>query len=465
MTNAHPSIGLLPLYLQLYDTAMPKLRAGFEPLLNQIVRAFTDGGVRVVRADICRVEQEFKDAVRLYDKEHVDLIVTVHLAYSPSLEAIDALVSASAPILMLDTTMDSSFGPDVAPERLMYNHGVHGVQDLASMLLRRGKTFRIVAGHITQSDVLQRAVDAARAAYAARRLRSTKALRIGDSFKGMGDFAVPDDVMRTSLGITVEQRRVALLATEVERVSDTDIEQEILRDREAFQVDVSDDIHRRSVRVGLALRHALHVGQHTAFSLNFLAINASTGPVDTVPFLEASKAMARGLGYAGEGDVLTASLVGAINSAFGKTTFTEIFCPDWQRNALFISHMGEVNPAVAAAKPLLCEKDFPWTGAKNPAVLTCSPAVGPAVLVNIAPGPNNAFRIIAAPMDVLDDATDPAWRSTIRGWIRPRCPLPYFLEQYSRLGGTHHKALLLGERTEAIEAFATYAGLPCDVIQ
>src|SRR5690606_33566174 len=105
-----------------------------------------------------------------------------------------------------------------------------------------------------------------------------------------------------------------------------------------------EDVHRRSVRSGLALRKCLADGNYTAFSMNFLEFQSADGPMDTVPFLEISKAMARGYGYAGEGDVLTASLMGALNKAFGKTTFTEIFCPDWEGDALFLSHMGEVNP-------------------------------------------------------------------------------------------------------------------------
>ncbi|MFH1742824.1 MAG: hypothetical protein ABIH23_27795 [bacterium] len=212
-------------------------------------------------------------------------------------------------------------------------------------------------------------------------------------------------------------------------------------------------------------RKLLEKGMYTAFSVNFLAFNTSDGPVDTVPFLEISKAMGRGLGYAGEGDVLTASLVGALNQSFGKTTFTEIFCPDWKGGSLFLSHMGEVNPEVAADTPRLCDKDFPWTNAQNPAVITCAPEPGPAVLVNLAPGPDNSFRLIAALVDILDDTPNPALHDSVRGWIRPSCVLETFLEQYSRLGGTHHSALVIGDHVEDISAFASFAGIECVMIE
>jgi L-arabinose isomerase len=183
-----------------------------------------------------------------------------------------------------------------------------------------------------------------------------------------------------------------------------------------------------------------------------------------VPFLEASKAMACGLGYAGEGDVLTASLVGALATAFGRTTFTEIFCPDWQGNALFLSHMGEINPEVVEGKAALIEKPYPFSAALNPAVVVGAPAAGPGVLVNLAPGPDNSFGLIAAPVDILGDSDNASLRGAVRGWVRPRGEVTGFLEQYSLNGGTHHSALVLGNRLEGVVAFAQFADLECVVL-
>ena len=460
-----PKAGLLPLYLQLYDDTSPELRREFNPLLATVTDNLADAGIEVIRVEPCRVESEFRDAVRQFQNEDVDLIITLHLAYSPSLESVEALASASRPILMLDTTMDFNFGQDVDPARIMYDHGIHGVQDLACMLRRRGVPFEIVAGHVTQSNVLQRAADVARAAHAASALRKTRALRVGETFKGMGDFAVPEKILQEVLGISVDEVTTDRLASAVGAVSSAAIEDEMRLDRKRFSVDIPEEVHRRSVRAGLALRRVLEEGDYTAFSVNFLSFDSSEGSIDTVPFLEISKAMSRGLGYAGEGDVLTASLVAALNRAFGKTTFTEIFCPDWEHGAVFISHMGEVNPNVAAEKPRLCEKDFPWTGAHNPAVVTCAPAPGPATLVNLAPGPEDTFRIISAPVEVLEDTKRPGFQDSVRGWIRPACTLETFLERYSRAGGTHHSALVLGDHTEAITAFASFASIELVTIQ
>jgi L-arabinose isomerase len=457
----NPKIGLLPLYLQLYDDLMPDCRAEFDPFLAEIAAGFRQRGIEVIACRVCRVEPEFVQAVDHLESAAVDLIVTVHLAYSPSLEAIEALADTELPLLLLDTTMDLDFGKDVDAARIMYNHGIHGVQDLACMLRRLGKPFQIVAGHLGASNIMDRAADIARGAYAAECLAESRALRVGPAFAGMGDFAVDEDVLESQLGITVDEITRLDLEAAAQAIRPAAIKVEMADDLRRFAADLTPTVHRRSVRVGLALRALLERGGYSAFSMNFLAFDSAKGPANVVPFLEASKAMSRGIGYAGEGDVLTACLVGALGTAFGRTTFTEIFCPDWQGNALFLSHMGEINPDVVAGTPALIEKPYPFSGALNPAMVTGAPAAGRGVLVNLAPGPDNRFGLIVARVEILGDSDNASLQGSVRGWIRPEGDLASFLENYSRHGGTHHSALVLGDRLEGIVAFAEFAGLEC----
>ena len=457
-------IGLMPLYLELYDRTDPEKRKAFSPFLDQIVSAFEQGGVDVTRVDICCVRREFEQALARLEEADVDLLVTLHLAYSPSLESASVLAASKRPILMLDTTMDPSFGFDVSPERIMYNHGIHGVMDLASVLRREGRSFRIVAGHPANPTMMARALQAARAAYAARVLRETRALRIGASFTGMGDFAVDDAALHESLGPVVEQIDIEPLARAAEAVTDEAIREEMEKDRGRFRCKAPDEVHARSVRVGLGLRALLEQGDYTAFSMNFLAFDSAEGGANTVPFLEASKGMERGIGYGGEGDVLTASMVSALQRGFGRTTFTEIFCPDWEGNSIFLSHMDEINPEVSGGQPWVVEKPFAFTPALNPAIITCAPKPGPGVFVNLAPGPNGSFGLVASAVQVLGDGMDPAIGRAVRGWIRPPQGIEAFLEAYSLHGGTHHSALVLGASTEAVAAFADFAGVGCTIL-
>lgn len=452
--------GLLPFYLKLYDDILPECRAGFDGYVERIATALEERGIKIDTAPVCCIADEFKAAIGQFKQAGADCIVTLHLAYSPSLEAIDAFCETPLPIVILDATMDADFGSSVSPDRIMYNHGVHGVMDFASMLRRRGREFEIVAGHDADPRTMDRAADHVRAAVAASELQDHLVLRVGHAFEGMGDFAVDEDVLADRLGIDVRQIGLDALDEAVRQVTGEDVDREVADDRERFACELDAETHARSVRVGLGLRRVLDEGGYHALSVNFQAFDRTDRPANTMPFLEISKAMARGVGYAGEGDVLTAALVGALARAFIAVTFTEIFCADWAGDSLFLSHMGEISPAVAGNVPRVFAKPFFGGGSLDPAVLTCAVKAGPAVLVNLAPGPNDSFSLLVAPIEVLaeDEALDPAMRDVVRAWVRPRRKVSQFLEAYSRAGGTHHSALVLGDRAESVAAFGRMRG-------
>jgi L-arabinose isomerase len=184
----------------------------------------------------------------------------------------------------------------------------------------------------------------------------------------------------------------------------------------------------------------------------------------TAPFLEMSKAMERGLGYAGEGDTLTALLVGALLAAFPDTSFTEMFCPDWEHNTLFLSHMGEVNPRLLAGTPLLREMEYTYSATDNPAFVVGRFRPGKVALVNLAPMAAG-YRLIIAPATMLDVPGVDRMKDSVRGWFTPPQPVPDFLAAYSRLGGTHHLAVTYANDTKPFELFGALMGWDVAVIR
>ena len=117
-----PKIGLLPLYLELYDKNLPECRVSAEKFLKIIIKRLQNRGIEVVAAPICRLKKEFAGAVKSLEETRVDAIVTLHLAYSPSLESSDILAATKIPIIVLDTTPDFDFGPNQNPEAIMENN-------------------------------------------------------------------------------------------------------------------------------------------------------------------------------------------------------------------------------------------------------------------------------------------------------------------------------------------------------
>jgi len=447
-------IGLLPLYIKLYDDSWPELRAGVDGFYQTVARELENRELDVVTSPVCRIKAEFESAVRLFEAQKVDAIVTLHLAYSPSLESADVLARTQLPLIVLDTTPVFDFSPVQNPDEILYNHGIHGVQDMCNLLLRNGKSFLIEAGHWEKSDVLDRIKDCVKAVTIAENIKNARVGRLGGAFSGMGDFALPDDMLQSAIGIETVDFCGSDGSKLFEEVTNEQIDEEIERDRLDFAADdLNRDIYRQSAKANLAVRKWIEKNDLTAFTANFMGITKQCG-IPCMPFLEASKAMARGTGYAGEGDVLTAALTGALLSVYPETSFVEMFCPDWANNSIFISHMGEMNVNLAAEKPVLKEKDYPFTDADNPVVAYGRFKGGEAVFVNLAPVKGDSFTLILAPVDMLEVQGEDKMEDSIHGWFKPKMPVAEFLAEYSKNGGTHHAAIVYGDALGVLKNFA-----------
>ncbi|MFC5401262.1 hypothetical protein [Cohnella soli] len=451
-------IGLLPLYIKLYDDSWPELRTRVDGFVQTISDELANRGLQVHCSPVCRIAPEFAEAVASFEAEQVDAIVTLHVAYSPSLESASVLASTRLPLIVLDTTPTFDFSPTQHPDEILYNHGIHGVQDMCNLLIRNGKSFLIEAGHWEKSDVLDRVAEDVKAAKLAQGMRQAKVGRLGESFHGMGDFAVPSAVLQSTIGIetiALDPRDPSLQAFPI---SEEQLNAELEKDKNDFHWhDVNPDVYRRSIRDCLSVRAWIEQHNLTAFTVNFMDVTEESA-ISSMPFLEASKAMGRGIGYAGEGDVLTAALTGALLSVYPDTSFTEMFCPDWEHNSIFLSHMGEMNLRVAAQKPDLLEKDFPFTSAANPVVAYGRFRGGKAVYVCLAPGKDQSYTLILSQVDMLDVEGDDRMRDSIHGWFRPAIPVSDYLAAFSRHGGIHHGVIVYGDVIRVMERFGEMMG-------
>ena len=444
-------IGLLPLYLELYDETMPEVRDSFDEFLEDICESYTRKKVEVVLSDISRNSREFAQAVSLFEQANVDSIVTLHLAYSPSLECVDALSKTNLPIIVLDTTRDKKFD---SLALLMYNHGIHGVQDMCNLLIRNGKDFFIEAGHIELSDVIDRTISHIKGARMAKRFKGSRIGKIGEAFEGMGDFVVSQAVMESKFGIKVLKTAPSQIAKYLPSENDPEILKEMNEDTVNYDLSlIKEDSHKLSVQTGLALKRWFKKEDISAFTINFKAITKDSGLL-TMPFFEICKIMKNHkIGYAGEGDILTAALTGALTPVLGECSFAEMFCPDWEENIIFLSHMGEINFDVVEGKVTLSEKEWPYTDAEPPVTPSACFKSGEAVLVNLAPKSDDTFTLILSSVLMMQESYKETFKDGVRGWMKPSMPIARFLEKYSEIGGTHHIAIVYGNELTSLKSF------------
>lgn len=227
-------IGLLPLYIKLYDDLLPELRDRLDPFYEKIAALLAAEGFDVIKTPFCRVEKEFQDAVNHYENAGADCIVTLHMAYSPSLESEKALTGTSLPIVVLDTTETFAFDPMQDSAEINFNHGIHGVMDMCNILRRHAKKFAIAAGHYEQSDVIQKAAGLIRAAAAANAVHGSKVGVFGGGFQGMGDFAVTANELQKNFGATLLSADPKEMKEISASVSQAEIQAEQQADKEIF---------------------------------------------------------------------------------------------------------------------------------------------------------------------------------------------------------------------------------------
>ena len=459
------TVGYLPLYIKLYDDEIPNYRDPMVAYMHKLIGMIESHGIEVIPADeVCRTKEEFQKAADKFNAAGVDAVITQHLAYSPSLESIDALLSLDAPIIVFDTTLDyglirTAHEYDGVPA----NHGIHGVQDMCNLLKRNHKPYYLCVGHAEHSPVVEEVVSMCRAAAAKKAFQTERIGSVGGSFTGMGDFLISDERYAKEIGPQVKYMTPEVVAQYLPLVTEAEIDAEIASDKAKYNVEITrQKEYREATRSGLAIRKWMDAEKLDACTVNFLTLDICGLP--KMPFPECCKIMERGLGYAGEGDVLTAGLVGALMQVYPQTAFTEIFCPDWEQDVIMLSHMGESNPNLAQWQPLITDMDFVWNSCGDTVGMYTCFKEGNAVFVNLAPMEDH-FVLILTQGQLLDPHLENSvYRKATQGWFKPCKPLPQFLKEFSMAGGTHHSALVYDADINELAAFGQMMGFEVVII-
>ncbi len=451
-------VGLLPMYVLLYDECLSWMHPKVDRFYENVAEKLEDNGVEVLRSPICRLENEFRSAIQNFEAQGADVLVTLHLAYSPSLESEKPLAECKLPVLVLDTTPDYEFRPEGSSGALDYNHGIHGVQDMCNLMIRNNVKFEIFTGHWEYSDVVKQTADYARAICAAKALSHARVGIIGEPFAGMGDFRVPFKQMKKDIGIEVVQTDPSAIAAYTEKVTDERIAALRAEDEKRFtNENVSDEQYDEVTRVSLGVKDWYEQECLDAFTVNFLSAGKTTG-LRYMVFDRACRAMEEGVGYAGEGDVLTAALVGALLRSWDETSFVEMFCPNWRNGVVFLSHMGEYNLRIAGKRPLMIDRPFDFTDSGNPYALMAPMKAGRATLLNLAPVGDGKYVLIAVSGEMQQTPDRNGFTQVVNGWFKPDRDLAETLKIYSKNGGTHHSALVYGTDAESFAALADHFG-------
>jgi L-arabinose isomerase len=455
-----PRIGVIGIMQELYDDMLPGITERQGRYLAELAGSLGDHAETVVepparnRADIERVMREF-------EYQGVDGVLIVMLTYGPGQRVANAIGATRLPLCLANVQPEGEVTAAWDMADMTYNQGVHGAQDTANALVRAGATFDVVTEDWRSEAFRERVGRWARAASAVTAWRGLKVAQVGYPMDDMGDTRFDEGALLRTLGPSVTYIAPGQLFRATEAVGAEAVAELIAAEDEQFEIDprLSQQEREDHVRMQLALEALLEERGSWAYSTHFDAIG-DDGRFARLPFAAASSLMAKGYGFAGEGDMLTAALVRAGHVLIGDAHFTEMYAMDFPTDSVLMSHMGEGNWKIARSdKPVkLIKRPIEIGGLDDPPTFLFEYQPGPATLATLVALGGDAFRLIVCEGENLDGPDLPGLEMPW-GRFKPDVGVRACLDAWLRLGGPHHQDMNLGRHADAWRAFCEQAGV------
>ncbi len=455
-----PVIGLLVTMTPIYRL-IPSIKERMEKWISEIITRLEDFS-GVVYSGISDSGEDCARALSVIESKGSDLILVFPVAYAPSMQVLSSLSRTSLPIVVLNTQMLNRWDSDASAECFSDNQAPTGVFDLTNVLVRRSIQFEIVSGQYEDPNLYREIEDWLRAAAALKKIRKMNIGLLGYPMKGAGDLTVDPVSLLCDFGANIVQIDLREYADLCENAPEDRIAEQISFDRETFQIDSSltGEAHKEASRLEWGLRELVRKYELSGSTFHFNAMSLDRG-FKTMPMLAVCKLLAEGIGFGGEGDVLSAAAGAAMAELAGGADFFETWGMDFEGGGILRNHMGEGNYSLA-------RKDMPVRLVEAPfgisetvkynviPVFTSRP--GDATLVSLVTGSSGGMKIITVEGSVPDF-------KPIKGINSPHakfCPdagLTRFLKEYAHSGGSHHATLVYGKRKDLITKLAGLMGL------
>jgi L-arabinose isomerase len=401
------------------------------------------------------------------DPRCAGVIAWMH-TFSPAKMWIRGLSVLAKPLLQFHTQFNRDIPwASIDMDFMNLNQSAHGDREFAHVTARLGVKRAIVAGYWQDVETVRRVGVWARAAAAVTEGRSARFVRFGDN---MREVAVTDGdkvAAQIRFGWSVNSYGVGELATRVGTVSDSAVDVLLDTYKKEYAIEGAllgdqKQLERLKVqaRLEIAIRGFLEEGRYQGFTTNFEDLYG----LDQLPGLAAQRLMADGYGFAAEGDWKTAALVRAMklmaDGLPGGTSFMEDYTYHLEggRCAVLGSHMLEICPSIAAAKPRVEIHPLGIGGKDDPARLVFNAAAGDAVNASLVEF-GDRFRLVVNEVHTIDAPhAMPRLPVAKALWI----PYPDFttaLEGWLWAGGAHHTGYSTQIGSEQLQVYADLLGI------
>jgi L-arabinose isomerase len=397
----------------------------------------------------------------------IGLITWMH-TFSPARMWIAGLKALQKPFLQLHTQFNAEIPwATIDMDFMNLNQTAHGGREFGFIGSRMRLNRKVVVGHWTDADVLERVAVWMRVAAAWHDAQGAKFARFGDNMREVAVTEGNKVSAQMQFGYAVNGYGVGDLVSKINAVSDSAVKQ-LVAEYEALYTVASllqeGGEKRQSLfdaaRIELGLRAFLEEGGFKGFTDTFEDLHG----MKQLPGIPAQRLMADGYGFGAEGDWKTSALLRAMKVMSaglpGGTSFMEDytyhFTPDG--NKVLGAHMLEICPSIANAKPSLEIHPLGIGGREDPVRLVFDSKTGPALNASLV-DLGNRFRLIVNTVDVVDTDEPLPKLPVARALWSPHPDFQTGVSAWILAGGAHHTGFSLSLTAEYMEDFASMAGI------
>jgi L-arabinose isomerase len=455
-------IGILGIMQDLYDDMIPGIAQRQEGYAEELAAHLgVPGEIEFVPAKAIKYREDAERVMREFEDAGLDGVMVVMLTYGPAMRVARLLAETPLPILLANIQPEPNVTPAWDMADMTYNQGVHGAQDTANAMVRAGRAFHVLTDDWRNGAFRANVHRWAHAAAAATAWKSLKVAIFGYAMNDMGDIRVDESALIRSLGPEILAVAPGDLYRGMQAVTDAQIADVIAVEDANFEIDprLSAEEREDHVRMQVAIERILTDGGFGAYTAHFDAIGED-GRFHRLPLAAASSLMAKGYGYAAEGDVLTATLVSAGHTLIGDAHFTEMYAMDFPSDSVLMSHMGEGNWKIARSdRPVkLIKRPLGIGRLADPPTFLFQYQPGPATLATLVSLEGERFRLVVAEGENLDTQELPALEMPY-GQFRPASGVRDCLNGWLTAGGPHHEVMNLGHHALAWREFCRLTGI------
>jgi L-arabinose isomerase len=455
-----PRIGILGIMQDLYDDMIPGIAQRQEGYAAELASSLADVG-DFIPAKAVKYREDAERAMGEFEHSGLDGVLVVMLTYGPAMRVARLLSESRLPVCLANIQPEPAVTAAWDMADMTYNQGVHGAQDTANAMVRAGRRFSVITDD-WKSESFRAAVGRwARAAAAVTRWKSLKTAIFGYAMNDMGDIRVDESALIRTLGPEILAVAPGDMYRGMQAVTDAQAAEVIAFEDGRFDIDprLSDEERRDHARMQVAIEQILTERGFGAYTAHFDAIGED-GRFSRLPLAAASSLMAKGYGYAAEGDVLTACLVAAGHTLIGDAHFTEMYAMDFPSDSVLMSHMGEGNWKIARAdqQVRLIKRPLGIDRLADPPTFLFQYQPGPATLATLVSLEGERFRLVVAEGENLDSPPLPALEMPY-GQFRPATGLRACLNGWLTAGGPHHEVMNLGHHAADWEVFCRLSGI------